>query len=84
LGGREEGEGGKRGRIRYGRRWRRCTEDQEIEQMCVAMGDGERGGSNQKVPDNRKARASQDQPGMRLAEMPNKAEREPVENIARG
>jgi hypothetical protein len=26
LGEREEGEEKKRGRIRYGRRWRRCTE----------------------------------------------------------
>ena len=43
MGGREEGEGEKRGRIRYGRRWRRCTEGQEIEQRCVAMGDGELG-----------------------------------------
>jgi hypothetical protein len=40
LGGREEGEGKKKGRIRYGRR---CTEVQEIEQRCVAMGDGELG-----------------------------------------
>ena len=38
MGGREEGEG-ERGRIRYGKRWRRCTEGQEIEQRCVAMGD---------------------------------------------
>ena len=36
-------EGKKRSRIRYGRRWRRCTEGQEIEQRCVAMGDGELG-----------------------------------------
>ena len=41
MGGREEGEGEKRGRIRCGRRWRRCTEGQEIEQKCVAMGDRE-------------------------------------------
>ena len=32
-----------RGRIGYGRRWRRCTEGQEIEQSCVAKGDGELG-----------------------------------------
>jgi hypothetical protein len=25
----------------YGRRWGRCTKGQEIEQRCVAMGDGE-------------------------------------------
>ena len=40
LGGREEGEGKKRGKVRYGRRWRRCTEGQETEQRCVAMGMG--------------------------------------------
>ena len=48
MGGREEGEGKKRGRIRYGRRWRRCTEGQEIEQRCVAMGDGELGVATRK------------------------------------
>jgi hypothetical protein len=32
----------KRGRIRYRRRWR-CTEGQEIEQSCVAVGDGKLG-----------------------------------------
>ena len=41
--GREEGERKRRGRIRYGRRWRKYTEGQEIEQRCVAMGDGEVG-----------------------------------------
>jgi hypothetical protein len=41
MGGREEEEGKKKGRIRYGRRWRRCTEGQEIEQRCVAMRDRE-------------------------------------------
>jgi hypothetical protein len=40
LEGREEGEGKKRGRIRYGRRWRKCTEGQKVEQKCVAMRDG--------------------------------------------
>ena len=48
MGGREEEEGKKRGRIRYGRRWRRCTEGQEIEQRCVAMGDGELGVATRK------------------------------------
>ena len=76
----EEGGGKKRRRIRYGRRW---SEGQEIEQRCVAMGDGEPG-SNQKVPDARKARGSQDPTGMTLAEIPNKGEREPVETISRG
>ena len=43
LGRKKEGEVKKRGRIRYGRRWRRCTEDQEIKQSCGAMGVGELG-----------------------------------------
>jgi hypothetical protein len=39
--GRKRGSGGGKrgGRIRYGRRWRKCIEGQEIEQRCVAMGD---------------------------------------------
>jgi hypothetical protein len=41
LGGREEGKGKKKGRIRYGRRWRACTEGQKTEQMCVTMVNGE-------------------------------------------
>jgi hypothetical protein len=42
--GRKKGEGWEnRGRIRHGVRRKRCTEDQEIEQRCVAMGDGELG-----------------------------------------
>jgi hypothetical protein len=76
-----EEEGKKRGRIRYGRRWRRCTEGQEIEQRYIAMGDGELGGSNQKVPDARKARASQDPTRMTLAEISHKGEGEPFETI---
>ena len=44
LGGRKK-EGEKRGRIRY---WRRCTEDQEIEKRCIAMGDGELGVATRK------------------------------------
>jgi len=34
--------------------------------------------------EGRKARGSQDPTGMRLAEMPNKGEGEPVETISRG
>jgi hypothetical protein len=40
------------------------------------------GGSNQKVPDARKARASQDPTGMTLAKIPYKGEGEPVETIS--
>jgi hypothetical protein len=29
--------------IRSRRRWRRCTDSQEIEQSCIAMEDGELG-----------------------------------------
>jgi hypothetical protein len=42
LGWKRRKGGEKRGRIRYGRRWR-CTEDQEFEQRCVAMRDGKLG-----------------------------------------
>ena len=48
MGGKEEGEGKRRERIRYGRRWSRCTEGQEIEQRCVAMGDGALGVATRK------------------------------------
>jgi len=51
-------------------------------QRCVAMGYGELGGSHKKVPDARKARGSQDPTEMRLAEISNKGEREPVETIS--
>jgi hypothetical protein len=46
--------------------------------MCNNGGWGT-GVSNQKVPDSRKARGSQDPTGMRLVEMPNKGEGEPVD-----
>jgi hypothetical protein len=42
LRGREECDGEKRGRIRYGRRWSRCM-GQEIEQRYVVMGNGKLG-----------------------------------------
>jgi hypothetical protein len=41
LGKKRREKGEKRGRIRYGRRWRRYTKHQKIEQSCVAMEDGE-------------------------------------------
>ena len=44
----ERGEGEKRGRIRYERRWRRCTEDQEIEQRSVEIRAGELGVATRK------------------------------------
>ena len=48
LGRKRRRRGEKGVRIRYGRRWRRCTEGQEIEQRCVAMGDGELGVATRK------------------------------------
>ena len=69
------------GRITYGRRQRLYTEGQEIEQRYVAMGDGETEGSNQKVPDDRKAKSSQDPTGMTFVEI---QEEEPVDTISRG
>ena len=42
------------------------------------------GGSNQKVPDARKARASQDPMGITLSEIPHRGEKEPVQTISRG
>jgi hypothetical protein len=43
LGGREVWEGKRRGMIRYGRRWLRCTEGQESKKRCIANLDGELG-----------------------------------------
>ena len=48
MGGREEGKEKRRGRIRYDRRWRRCTVGQEIKQRCVAIGHGELGVATRK------------------------------------
>ena len=47
------------------------------------MGKGP-GHTNNKVPDTRKARASQDPMGMTLAEIPYKGEGEPIKTISRG
>ena len=57
MGGREEMEGKGVGRIRYGKRQERSTEGQEIEQRCVAVGDGEPGVAT-RFPDAREARDS--------------------------
>ena len=61
LGRKRRGGGEKRSRIRYGRRWRRCTEGQEIEQRCVAMGDGELGVATRKsqMPEKQEAPRTQ-------------------------
>jgi hypothetical protein len=80
----KRGRGKREGRICYGRRWKRCTEGQEIEQRCVAMGDEELGCCKKKVPDARKRRDSQDSMGMTLPELPHKGKGEPVETRSRG
>jgi hypothetical protein len=51
--------------------------------MC-SSGGWETGNNNQKVPDAREARASQDPTGMTLAEILHRGEGEPVETIFRG
>jgi hypothetical protein len=40
--------------------------------------------SNQKVPDIRRARVTQDEMGITLAEIPHKGNGEPIETISRG
>ena len=80
--GRKEGGGKRRRGIRCRRKWGKCIEGQKIEQRCVALGIGNRG-NQQKVPDVKKARGSQDPMGITLAEIPNKGEREPVETLWR-
>jgi hypothetical protein len=79
------------GRKRGGEEEKRRGQDQVWEEMGK-MHRGSRnltevcsnGGSQQKVPDTRKARGSQDPTGMIVAEMPKKGEREPVETMWRG
>jgi hypothetical protein len=53
---------------------------QEIEQRCVAMGDGELGVATRK---SQMLGKQEDPMRMRLAEMPNKREGEPAETISR-
>jgi hypothetical protein len=72
---------GKEEKIGYGRRWERYLEGQEIKQSNGGWGTGD---INQKIPDTRKARASQDPMEMTLAEIPHKGEGEPVKTISRG
>jgi hypothetical protein len=64
--------------------WRqgRCTECQEVEQVCSNEAWGT-GGSHHKVPAAWKARGSQDAMGMTSPEIPNKREREPIKIISR-
>ena len=44
----ERWTGCEKDRIGCGRRWRKCTEGQEIEQRCVTMRDGEQGVATRK------------------------------------
>ena len=80
--GREEGEGKKRGRIRYWRKWRRCTEGQEIEQRCIAIGDGELAIATRKSQMPGKLEPPRIQ--WELAEISHKGEGKPVKTISRG
>jgi hypothetical protein len=54
-----------------------------LTEVC-SNGGWETGGSNQKVPDARKARVSQDPTGTTIAEISHKVEGEPVETTSRG
>jgi hypothetical protein len=83
LGGREEGEEKERGRISYDRRWRRFTEDQEIEQSCVAMGYRKLGITTKKYQTPGNQEPPRTPPGMTLAEIPHKGEEEALETISR-
>ena len=54
----KERRGKKRGRIKCEGRWGRYTKDQQINERWVARGGEKLGGSQQKVPDARKAKGS--------------------------
>ena len=57
--GREKAQGQKKGaKVRYGRSEGECTEGQDFEQSCVALGNGELGVANKKVLDTRKSNGS--------------------------
>jgi hypothetical protein len=75
LGGRKVGEGKKRGRVRYGRRWKGCTEDQETEQSCVAVGDGELRVATRNFQIPGKQEPHRTPKGMMLAEILHKGDR---------
>ena len=80
---REEGEG-ERGKDQVLEEmgmtlWRDRNLNRGVQQWGV-----ESWGSHQQVPDARKTKVSQNPMGMRLAEMPNKGEGEPVETISIG
>ena len=68
MGGREEGEG-KEGQNQVWEEIEEMYRGQEIEQRLCSNGEWGTGGSNQKVPDASKARASQDFKGMTLTEI---------------
>ena len=77
----EKRERGKRGRIKCGRGLRRCIKAQEIEQRNVKMGHRELVVATRKSP----MPGKQEEPKeMKLAEIPNKGEGDPVETISRG
>jgi len=71
LGGREEGERKRGGRIRY-----RGRPEKSPEGLCNSIG-WEWGEDHYKFPDTRNVRGSQDPVGITLAPMPNGGEMEP-------
>ena len=81
MGGREEGEGKKMGQNQVWEEMYRGSGN--LTEVC-SNGGWETGGSNQKVPDARKARVSQDPTGTTIAEISHKVEGEPVETTSRG
>jgi hypothetical protein len=57
---------------------------QRVRKLMYSNGGWGTWGSNQKVPNARKARASQDSTGMIVDEIPQKREGKPVEATSRG
>jgi hypothetical protein len=79
--GRKKGVGGeKEGKNQVWEEMQEIYRASKIEQRC----EWGTGGSVQKVPGSRKARASQDHTGMSLTEISHKGEVEPIETISRG
>jgi hypothetical protein len=75
LGWKRGGGREKRGKIRNGRR---CTEGQEIEQRCVAVGDGELEVATRKFQMPEKQEPPRTPMGMTLADITHKGEGESV------
>jgi hypothetical protein len=83
LEGREEREGKRGEESGIGGGGGDVQRFRKLKEVC-GSGECGTGGSNQKVPDARKARASQDPMGITLAKITHKGEVEPVKTISRG